>query len=63
MNKMLLILLITCLTFVGIVLFYNYNDKLIQESLINNFLDIIKVELLAMGGIKAFKIKKGGKNE
>jgi Na+/H+ antiporter NhaC len=57
MKKMLLILLITVLAFAGTVIWFNYNDRQIQDSLINMFLGMCAAELVAMGGIKAFKVK------
>ena len=63
MNKILLVVLVTGLLFVVTVLVYNFHDKQVQDSLINMFLGALTAELATMGGIKAFKIKKGGKNE
>lgn len=57
MDKMLLILLVTALTFVITVLVYNFNDKQVQPELITMFLGACGTELAAMGGIQAFKIK------
>ena len=53
-NKILVILLFTILAFVGITIFFNWNDKQIQSELINMFLGLCATELVAMGGIKIF---------
>lgn len=57
MNKMLLILLFTIIAFVVTVLVYNALGLQVQDSLINMFLGAATAELVAMGGIKAFKLK------
>ena len=57
MDKMLAVLLITVLAFTGTVIWANLNDRMIQDSLINMFLGMCAAELVAMGGIKAFKLR------
>jgi|GEM_PF-3704120 len=57
MDKILAVLLITVLVFAGTVIWFNFHEKQVQDSLINMFLGICAAELAAMGGIKAFKLR------
>ena len=63
MKLILVILLITVLLFAGTVVWFNFHDKQVQDSLINMFLGMCATELVAMGGIKAFKLRYQRKNK
>ena len=56
MDKIITILLLTVFAFVISVLYFNWNDKQVQDSLIQLFLGMIAAELTTMGGIKMLKI-------
>ena len=58
MTKILLVLLVTILAFVGTVLWYNFTGRLVQDSLIQWFGATCTGELVTMGGIQIFKIRE-----
>lgn len=60
-KRILTILLFFTLIFTGILLYLNTINIQIQESIISNVYEIIKTEIVMLGGLKVFERVKASK--
>ena len=59
--KVLTILLLFTLIFTSVLVYLNTIGVQVQESIVQNVYDLIKTELVTMGGLKVFERVKASK--